>query len=202
MAADVLTHEPQVVTAGDTWTWQVAFSNYAADTYTLAYVVKGGGGFELQWSASYAVAQTDGSFLVTIPASATAGLGEGSYTFARLVTLTATGARQPSENFPTLARLTVLANPETMSAADAQPYQELHIGYIEAALAGRYVDGMQGYMIGGKQVQFIPPSELRKELASLRAELAAIRSGGTDPLGRTIRFQFDRPTGFESDAWR
>lgn len=177
MAARVATCEPTDVTAGDTWQWIVNDTDYPSSLFALAYVIAGVD--KLVLDATSCVPQPDNSFLVTATKSVTM-LSAGIYRFVRTFSDSTTRISQD------LQPLTVAADPATLAAGDAQPKQEVLLAYIEAALEGRYLDGMAGYMIGGKQVQYVAPEALRAERAALRAELAALRTGGRDPLGTVV----------------
>lgn len=187
MAASVPTTEPSEVTAGDTWTWRVSFTDYSSASFTLSYVLAGID--VLAWSPSFVTAQTDGSFLVAIPTSETAKLRAGIYRFVRVLS---DGTTRSSTDLPFL---NILADPATLEAGDAQPREERDLEVVRAAIAGRLKDGMQGYMIGGRQVQYLTPTELRKEEAILLSKLAKLRNGGQNPFFTPVRFEFTNASG-------
>ena len=192
MTATIPTAPPSAAVAGDTWTWTDTSSDYpASDGWVLAYRIAGPD--VVTWSSGF-VATSGGTSTVTIPAATTAPLRAGSYRV--VATYTLSGARHSVE----CARLTVTANPDTLSAGDTVSWAETTLAAIESFLEGHLEGGVSYYQIGNRQITSIPLPELIQMRNSLRAEVAVQRRGRTGILGPSLSFAYRNPGTVEDGS--
>jgi len=177
MAPTIPIGEPNTATAGDTWEWTRSFPDYlpaeGAGTWTLSYVIVGAG--EVAWQSGWAVADAAG-WTVTIPATATAGLAPGRYSWTAI--LTGGGTLAGRRATPASGVLTVISNPAVASEGDGQTFAEKNLAAVEAVLEGRLTADIQGYSIDGVAVTAIPFTELLNLRNRLRNEVWRERNRG------------------------
>jgi hypothetical protein len=125
------------------------------------------------------------SFLVTFTAAATAGLCAGVYQYVERVT-DGTIVKDVERGI-----VTVTPNLETAGDGDLQSWDEKTLAVIEAKLQGRLGAGIDEYVIGSRQVKYIPSLELMKLRDKLVARIEAKKTPGQ--AGRSVEVRF-RPT--------
>jgi hypothetical protein len=181
MTATVPSIEPTQLTAGDTATWTHADGDHLpSDGWVLSYALLGAE--KLVWSSGW-VTDDGNTYTVTIPAASTSPLAAGTYELTRFYTLALV---RDSVVLPSVA---ILANPANVAAgASRAAVIEQRIAVLQATLDGRATDGMMGYTVNGRQVQYLSPRELRAELQIARAELRALRN--PTGFGRAVQWRF------------
>lgn len=157
--------EPSTVAAGDTWTWQQAFSDYpASEGWVISYAIRGVG--SLTWDAAW-VTYSGTTATVVIPAASTATLAVGVYQWVAYATGSGSYAGQRFE--ARRGSLEVTRNLATAVAGDAQSWEEEQLAAIEAVLANKITDDVASYQIAGRQLTTIPLNELLSLRSSLKA---------------------------------
>jgi hypothetical protein len=174
---------PRVIVAGTTvkFTRQLAdFPPGAGWTYTIYF-----NGATSTFN-KVAVAQADGSFLLTIDPSDTANLPPGAYRYAERVT-------NGSEVYDLVGDELVVQIEPNLATAPAGAFlthAEKTLQVIEAALSGRLTADLESYQIAGRAVTKIPIRELRELRGWYAAEVSRAQNPGT--LGTpTFQVQFD-----------
>ncbi|MBL4791328.1 MAG: hypothetical protein JKY60_20550 [Kordiimonadaceae bacterium] len=178
--------EPERFTAGDTVTFCRDVWDYPpADGWVLAYTLTGEGGLI---SRRPATTEGDG-YKLTFTAAETAALGRGDY---RLI-----GRVTKGEDVHTIYNGAVAVKQNLFSveiATDARHRLEKRLDTIETLLDGRALSDTQLLMIGGKQLQKMPMTELivlkqetKKHLKRLRNE-QRISEGGANHRRIQTRF--------------
>lgn len=178
---------PTTLTAGDGWSWRRDLRDYPATAgYVLSYAIVGPSGM-LDWSPSWSVGQSDGSFLVDIPSAATASLGRGGqFQFIEMVTLA--GERSTIRS----RTVRVNADPAGMVEGDTIDSRRRQLAAIDAFLEGNLEDGVQYQIIGSRQMQHWPLKELVDYRDRLRREIAAeeAAAAGRTSLGRVYAYRY------------
>lgn len=87
MSTVIQTCIPRVVVAGDTVSFQISNTQYPSSTYTMAFLINDGTDAPQSFAA---VAQTDGSFIVTVNAASTENILPEQYNAAFVYTSIAT----------------------------------------------------------------------------------------------------------------
>lgn len=158
------TSEPQVLYAGDTWSWQRALSDYPASDWTLKYtLINSAGRINITAGADGDVHE------VEVPAATTAGYAAGVYTFQAFV-------EQGSERY-TVGRgsITVLAGYASGSGgADARSQAQIALDAAVAAYAAFTASsGLQDtYTIAGRSMKFRSVDEIVRQINFWRNEVA------------------------------
>jgi hypothetical protein len=146
--------EPAIIHAGDTVSWDRAFSGYSPQDYTLTYVI-------VSPFAQYIVAATaaDGApnvFHAQIPAATTADWVQGVYRWEAYLK-NATGDRVTIDQ----GQLTVSPNFETATQGiDARDDDEKALDAIKVMLSGKVTEDAQRYVIHGRELQRYTMAEL------------------------------------------
>lgn len=159
---------PAELTAGDTLKFQVTYATYpVSEGWTLSFVLAGAGVLR---SVSTEITNDGGvTWIVTIPASRTATLTKGSYSWFAFMTGSGTyvGVRQQIDQ----GRITVLQDPALAAPGDLQAQCEKDLAAVQAVKSGRITDDIQSYVIGGRQVTAIPFTELLALERSLKLQV-------------------------------
>lgn len=188
---EIPTREPVGARAGDTWTWRRAFDDYSSqDAWVLSYAMVGPGA--VRWDATWAVAEVDGGWLVTMPATQTAGIPAGAYQWiARVakageVVTVATGA------------LTVEPNLATATPGSLETHAAKMLRLIDAEITRRLTPASEGgsgavesYSIDEVSMAKVPLRDLQKMRGQFAAQVARQRRPGS--LGTPVAFAFTEP---------
>lgn len=185
----IQTIEPAAFIKGDTVKFTKSLPDYLpADGWALSYA------FVLEAASSDqqtvdATDNGDGSHLITISATDSAGFSVGWYAWQATVTkaaeryTVAAGRVQVKPDFATLT-----------SGYDARSHVKKVLDAIEAVLEQRATEEQSYIMIGQTQITNIPHGDLlalrSKYLAEYRSEQAAERIARGEASGRQIRVRF------------
>lgn len=182
-----LDSEPTHPIAGDTWSWRKSHPDFPASAgWTLSYSLRGP--INLIWDVSWVSVDGD-TWIITIPASATALLPAGRY---RVAAHFAGGGAHASERYTeALPALQVLANLATVAPGDAISHAERMIPLLEQAIESLASTNIKFYQVGQRMVTKHDLPELRRQLGFYRAELRRQRS--PDQLVRRLPARFMRP---------
>lgn len=172
----VPTCEPTVLTAGDSWWWDKALSDYPpSDGYALSYVFTGPATFTLAAATS-----DDGDYFeVRGTPAANAARTAGNYRLQGYVTLSTTERWQVYDG-----RVEMFANPATASGSNLT-FAETMLAALEAALEARSVPEYESLEINGRAVKYMSRSELIKEHAVWALRVQAERGTGGPMVVRT-----------------
>jgi hypothetical protein len=158
--SEIPTFEPATIAAGDTAKWRRELPDYPASagwtlTYTLVRAAQ-----RITFTAS-----ADGDLhLVNVAASTTTGWAAGSYTWRAQVS-------KAGEVY-TVGTGTVLIRANFTTATDGRSHARKVLDAIEAVIEGRASSEVSYYMIGGRQLRYMEPSELMGLRDRYRAEVA------------------------------
>lgn len=156
---------PLTVAAGTTVSYRRVIPNLPKEgwSYLLAFSIPG---FAPQ------VAEVDGDgFKLTIPATMTASWPAGTYTYSERVT--------DGVNVQEVGRGSILVTPDVASLTDdGRSHAQRALAAIEAALEGRFIDGIQNYSIAGRAVSKIPLKELYELRDKYRLQVFMERNRG------------------------
>jgi hypothetical protein len=174
----VPTTVPSDFVAGDSWQFDLTFSDYPASTWDATAYFRGVGSINIA-----ATADGDTHEFRALPA-ATAGVATGVYRYFVKVT-------DGTDTF-TVAQgaVEVLPNAATAIATQLQTHAEKALALVEALIEGRMVDGVEAAAIFGRNWQKVPLEQLLKTRAAYRAEVARQRHGGKLP---SVEVVFGRP---------
>lgn len=181
MAADIPTHEPSTIVAGDTVKWTRRLVDYsAADGWILKYAFRGASVIDAE-----ATTDTDGiGYAVTLTASTTATATAGQYEWIAWVELS-------GENFTVLSgSLTVTPNLKQAVEGDRVSSAETELALVEAQIADLLASSTESYSIGQRSVQKRALSELYVTRGILIAKLG--RQRGQPYPTHAVRFSASR----------
>ncbi|WKZ15439.1 MAG: hypothetical protein QY317_16205 [Candidatus Jettenia caeni] len=150
---------PSSLTAGTTLRFQRSYAKYPASA-GWAYTFYLAGSSVLSASG---VANGD-AFIITLTATNTANLAEGTYRYTEIV------SKDDVKYEVGRGVLPVSLNLATALAGAAQTHAEKTLSVIEAALSGRLTSDLESYQIAGRSVNKIPV----KELLQLRGHYASL----------------------------
>ena len=181
---------PATISAGDSFAWPVALSEYPATSgwslHLGAACTSPVGSFVLDAQVSgagYAFNVTTGTSAAWLP---------GKYVFALYVT--GNGGQRI-----TISRGTLQVLPDPAAVAVALDHAQRALNLIEAALEGRIPRGLEDTTIDGQQINRMPIRELHDLREKYRAEVAAIARATDAAAGiqpRTMIYvRFRRPGG-------
>lgn len=152
MAATIPTCEPDALTAGTTWRWDITLPDHPpSDGWTLAYYLRGAGTLDIT-EATGRIAVVDGHFEIRVPAADTADLAPGGYHWVAIAT------SGEEADVVREGALVVLANPITL--ADGQTHNERTLAAIEAKIEGRLTTDQETVQINGRGINKIPFEKL------------------------------------------
>ncbi len=159
-----ITSVPLTVAAGTSVSYRRVVPNLPAGwSYLLALSIPG-------FAPVEAAVEGDG-FKLTIAASATAAWPAGTYTYSERVTDGAEVVELGRGSIVVLADVTATGD-------DGRSHAQRALAAIEAALEGRFTDGIQSYAIGGRTVSKIPLKELYELRDKYRIAVFYERNGG------------------------
>lgn len=185
--ATSLTTMPAAFNAGTTLRYYRTFAGYATGDIASAKLWLAGPGAATHVDGAL---QVDGTYLFSLTAVQTAALATGRWRWTeRLV-----DSDGSTVDYAT-GEVDVTPDISTATANSMLTYEEKAITYIEAALLGRYVDGMESFQLFGRAVARVPHEQLAKELTRLK-NIVALRKG-MSPFGQPILAKF---TGAASDS--
>ena len=175
--------EPVSVVAGDTWTWTHSNSDFPiADGWALSYSIRGASApaWDIAW-----VSDDGHQWTAAIPATSTAALIAGTYTFERHYTLSGDRRTVP------LPSLDILPNAATAAAGDLQSDDEKMLAAIWALLynSGNGVTDVESYQIHGRQLIRMKRLELQQWYDTIKRRVERAKNGGQNPA---IRIAFGR----------
>ena len=173
---------PDSFSAGSTVEYVKTVPDYPAGAWSLKLILAGKSTLTVNATAE------GSSFNVTITPAQSAGLCAGVYQYVERAT--------DGTIVKDLGRGTVTVTPnlETAGDGDLQTWEEKTLAVIEAKLAGRVDSSIDEYVIGSRQVRYIPLDDLLKWRDKLAARVAAQKSPGR--AGRSVLVTFPR-TGFD-----
>lgn len=157
MAPQVSTIEPSVLTAGDTWLWEVSdVTDYPiSEGWTLSYEI--GGVDKPQWNAGWAT-NNGSTWSIAIPADQTRALTAGRYQWAAI--MTGSGSYAGRRHVIRTGVFELLPDPATAQPGELQSQDEKDLAVIVAVMAGRITADIQQYAIGGRSVIKMTVGEL------------------------------------------
>jgi hypothetical protein len=118
---------------------------------------------------SFAAVAEDDAHRFTIPIADSQNLAPGQYEWHIRVTDGTTAAT------PATGVMQVLPDPAAQAAGDRQPWAEVTLPIVEAALRGHLTDAVRTYMIGDTQVVKMSAQELQRWRTICRNEIALAR---------------------------
>lgn len=166
--------------AGDTVAWEKSLDYSPADGWALSYAIVGP--VLLPWVPSYAVAGTS-DWTITIPATATANLKSGTYSWTAFVT---NGAERHTVD---TGVFTVTADPA--AAAPGVSHAATMVAVLEAEIQARVTgngSAHDSYAINGRSIAKMKMSELLQLRDRYRVELWRERNPNADAPSRVVRF--------------
>jgi hypothetical protein len=170
----VPTHVPDDLIAGDSWQWDMSWSDYPASTWNATAYFRGIG------LINVAAAEDGDTFEFRATPAETATVPAGVYRYFIKVT-------NGTDTFTVdQGAVEVLANAATATATELQTHAEKALALIEALIEGRVVDGKEAVAIFGRSWQNIPMEELRKLRAAYRGEVLRERYGGKLPSTEVV----------------
>lgn len=174
---------PARLTAGDSWSWEIADpAEYPSAEFVLSYALApaaGGAVVEVEAEAPSAVAVA-----FKLGASATASLAPGRWRWSLLAADAALDMREAIAS----GTFEVLADP--LASGDTRTAARRILDAIDATIAGKVTKDAQSYAIEGRTISRIP----LPDLMAARTRYAAIvrREGGRGPITyRPMRFRDD-----------
>lgn len=171
---DPLTSVPATLTAGDSLSVTLSFSDYPASAgWTAALYLRGPSALDVTGTA---VGDQHG-FVVT--GTASANLTPGSYVWG--VRLTSGATTHTADT----GRITLRPNLATAAAGALQSYAEQQLAVCQQARANILAGEMKLYMIGGRQVQLHTLDDLRREESYWQTRVQMERGAG---FGRPVLF--------------
>ncbi|MEN9417396.1 MAG: hypothetical protein RI988_1016 [Pseudomonadota bacterium] len=181
--AEIPTIEPTTVNAGDTLSWRRTLDDYPASAgWVLGYVLINGAA-----KISFSSSASGDDHLVNVPAATSTNWTAGSYDWRARVT-------KGAEVY-TVAEGRITVRPSFAAATqDARSHARKTLEAIEAVIEGRASSEVTYYMIGGRQLRYIPVPELMQLRDRYRAEVAredaaiAVAAGLPDRRRVFVRF--------------
>lgn len=173
---------PAQLYAGDTATWSRSFGDYSsADGWTLKYTIIGSTGTPYSFTAA---AQADGSFLVTVDASATADWSPGRY---RITEYVESGGQRFTLNNAPITIIAQLAG--ATGGVDMRSHARKMLDAIEAYLEARTPTTMM-IIIDGKRLEHYPLPEILAMRDKYRIEVLRENqlAGGAPAPRLLVRF--------------
>lgn len=186
MPPPLVTTEPDVLTAGDTWSWDKHVNDYsAADGWQLSYSLQGTERTNLNWATEVLAHPNGVDFRITVPATSTVSLTPGTLLWQSYVT------KGTERHTVGSGSITLKPNFVTAAAGSQRTHAEKTLAVIKAALEGRLTSDIESYQIVGRAVNKIPIGELVK----LRGTYEAMvwRERHPDQLFTPVEVVFSQP---------
>ena len=184
MAVEIPDSEPTTLRAGDTWKWTKSLPDYPASAWNLKYRFKSPtAGFEITAD------ETGDEYSVTVTAATSSGYAAGTYSWIAWV------EGGTSEKYTVDTGVAVI-NPDyrigtATTALDDRSHARKTLAAIEAWIESRD-QGVARYAIAGREMQYIPITDLLKLRQTYKAEVAAEDAAAAlaNGLGGGRRIQF------------
>jgi hypothetical protein len=165
MAPVVPTTEPKILTAGDTWAWTKALSNFQpADGWALGYAIRGA---SVLADSKVACTASGSGFAVKVQGADTKTLKSGTYSWQAYVDNSGTDEHYTVES-GVLTILTALTN---VTDNSAQSHDERTLAIIEARIENRITTDQESYAINGRSIMHIPIKDLMRLRAAYQARV-------------------------------
>lgn len=178
---DAPDREPNVLVAGDTWTWKRSDlgSDYPTSAWVLSYAARkcGAGATSIAIEAS----PSGSDYVITVPAATTAGFDAGQYDWAAYLTRESDSARVQIGD----GRWTIKPNLAT-STADPRTHAEKVLAAIESVLENRATKDVESYTIEGRSLTRMKVSELLVLRDRYKAEVNVERRAARGQSSRDI----------------
>lgn len=189
MAPPVPQTEPQILVAGDTWTWNKTLANYPpSEGWTLGYAIRGQ---SVLANAKVAVTVNGAGYSVKVLPADTAGLLAGAYQWQSFVDGSGTHA---GEHYTVEQGVfTVLPSMSAVVDNSAVTHAERTLALIEAKIEGRITADHESYSINGRSIMKIPTKELLRMRAIYQSKVFRLRNQGQ--LGPTVLAMMNNPDG-------
>jgi hypothetical protein len=166
MAPSLIT--PSRIIAGDTAEWLIALTDYPAPAWTLKYVLVKDGKQIVITASQYGSTTTHH---IDVSATTTDDWPEGEYSYRATVS---DGIDRYSVESGTIEIVADFASATT--GYDDRSFAKKALDAIEAVILGRASHAQLEYTIAGRQLKFIPPSELMDLRDRFRVEYRAEES--------------------------
>jgi hypothetical protein len=187
MAPPVPQTEPQILVAGDTWTWNKTLASYPpVESWVLGYAIRG----QSVLANTDVVVVTNGAgFTVSVAKAKTAPLVAGAYQWQSFVDKVSSGEHYTVEQ----GVFTVLPSMSAIVDSSAVSHAERTLALIEAKIEGRITTDHESYSINGRSIMKIPTKELLRMRAIYQAKVYRLRNQGQ--LGPTVLAMMNNPDG-------
>jgi hypothetical protein len=190
MAPPVAQTEPQILVAGDSWTWNKTLASYPpAEGWVLGYAIRGQ---SVLANTDVAVASNSAGYTVTVAKAKTAPLIAGAYQWQSFVDKASTGEHYTVE----AGVFTIVASMSAVVDNSAVTHIERVLIKLEAEIEARLTgtgSSHESYSINGRSIMKIPTEKLMRFRAIYQAKLFRIRNAGQ--LGPVVLGQMNNPDG-------
>jgi len=177
MVLDPLSVVPAAIRAGTTIKLRRSFADFpTSEGWAYKFILAG------QSTLSADGTIVNAAFEVTLAADKTAPLAPGNYNWQEITSLLG------EKHIAAQGHLKVERDLEAAAPGDAQSHEARMVPVIESVLEGRFADGIEAYMIGGRSVTKIPINELRKILVRYKQVVWRQRNPGR--LGQRAQVTF------------
>jgi len=170
--AEILSTVPTVIRAGDTVKWKKSFPDYPSSEWALQYAIYN----QTNYYTVNAIAEEDGSFLITISATESAAFDAGEYHYIARVS--------KNNEVYTVESGTIKILPDVTSAVDDRSHVKKVLDALEAVIEGRATRTDLEYQIGDKRIRNMSHGEIYmlwkkyKWLYELELQAQGIKTAG------------------------
>lgn len=183
MAPTIPVGELTSARAGDSWIWKQSFPEYpVSEGWALAYAFKGPG--ELATQTAEVTNDGSATYTVTIPASRTVSLDQGTYRW--VATMTGSGSYSGRRDTVTSGVLHVMADLPVVDASTVLSPDERLLNAIDDVIYGRVTDDVQQVTIAGRSITKIPLAELLSLKSKLERRVWRLRNPGSSAVARVV----------------
>ena len=160
---DTATETPSSITAGNSASWLLTFSDYPASAggAITFYLLNATHAIDFTTSAS------GDSHLVDLSAAATALYTAGDYKYTALIS---DGTDRYTVD---TGNITILPDPSTLTTYDGRTHAEITLAYVDAVIEGKATKDVLRYTIGGRELWKNSWKELLELRSYYRAEVAS-----------------------------
>ena len=154
---------PSILTAGDTFSWTDSLADYPAPTWKLKYSLWRYGSAAISITAT--ASGTD--HVILIAKTTTAGYATGIWNWSAYV--------EDATTRKTIGTGTVTINPDLSAAtvsSDLRSENEIILAALIAAQTGRASLAQESVVINGKQVKYLSPDVLAKQIEIYRVKVS------------------------------
>ncbi|MFL5481148.1 MAG: hypothetical protein ACJ8AK_03080 [Gemmatimonadaceae bacterium] len=184
--------EPQVLVAGDTWSWTKTLSNYPpSEGWTLGYAIRGQ---SVLANADVTVSSSGSVYSVTVAKAKTALLASGAYQWQSFVD--GSGAYAGQHYTVEQGVFTIVLNLTAVADASAVSHVERVLAKLEAEIEARIVGNgstHESYAISGRSIAKTPLKDLVNLRAIYQAKVYRLRNQGS--LGPSVLAVMMNPDG-------